>query len=239
MLRTCGDQLGDAFDVGEAHVEHAAHVLDGGARAQRAEGDDLRDLLAAVFFGDVLDHLAAAVHAEIDVDIGHADALRIEEALEQQAVLQRIDIGDLHRVADQAAGGRSAARADGDVVRFGEADEVPDDEEVAGELHLLDHRDLAIQALDVFGEIVLQAAGGAHGFQARAALFETLARDVFEVGIGGVARRERRTCGNGSLTFSSLTWQRCAMSQVRSRASSSSPKSAIISSRDLEVEIRR
>ena len=87
-----------------------------GARAQRAEGDDLRDLLAAVLFGDVLDHFAAPVRAEIDIDIGHADALGIEEALEQQAVLQRIDIGDLHGVADQAAGGRTAARTDGNAI---------------------------------------------------------------------------------------------------------------------------
>ena len=102
--------LGEALHIGERHFEHAAHVLDGGARAQRVEGDDLRHLLAAVLLGDVLDHLAAAVHAEIDVDIGHADALGIEEALEEQAVLQRVDIGDRHGVADQAAGGRSAAR---------------------------------------------------------------------------------------------------------------------------------
>ena len=105
-----GDQLGDAVHVGEADVQHAADVLDRGARAQRAEGDDLRHLLAPVFFGDVLDHFAAPARAEIDVDIGHADALGIEEALEQQPVLQRIDVGDLHRVADQAAGGRAAAR---------------------------------------------------------------------------------------------------------------------------------
>ena len=106
-----GHQLGDALHVGERHFQHAAHVLDGRARAQRVEGDDLRHLLAAVLLGDVLDHLAAAVHAEIDVDIGHADALRVEEALEQQAVLQRVDIGDRHRVAHQAAGRRSAPRA--------------------------------------------------------------------------------------------------------------------------------
>ncbi len=184
-----GHHLGEALHVGERHLQHAAHVLDGGARAQRVEGDDLRHLLAAVFFGDVLDHFAAAVHAEIDVDIGHADALRVEEALEQQAVLQRVDIGDRHGVAHQAAGRRAAPRPHRNAVRFGVADEVPDDQEVAGELHLLDHLDFAIQALGVFGEVVLQSALGAHGFQARAALFEALPRDVFEVGVGGVAFR--------------------------------------------------
>ena len=53
-------------------IEHAADVFDRRARAQGAEGDDLRDLFAPVFFGDVLNHFAAPARAEIDVDIGHA-----------------------------------------------------------------------------------------------------------------------------------------------------------------------
>ena len=99
MLSCVGNELGDAVDFADLHVEHAAHVFDRGARAERAERDDLGDLLAPVLFGDVLDHLAAPARAEVDVDIGHADALGIEEALEQQTVLERIDVGDLHGVA--------------------------------------------------------------------------------------------------------------------------------------------
>ena len=186
-----GDQLGDAVDFGVAHVEHAAHVFDGRARAHGAEGDDLGHLLAPVFFGDVLNHFAAPASAEIDIDIGHGDALGIQEALEQQPVGERIDVGDLHGVTDQAAGGGTAARAHGNVALLGEADEIPDDQEVAGELHRLDHLDLAIQAFGVFGEIVLQVAFRGQGFQASAAFFETLARDVFEEGVGGVILRNR------------------------------------------------
>ena len=63
-------------------------------RGHGAEGDDLRDVLAPVLLGDVIDDLAAAVHAEVDVDVGHGDALGIQEALEEQLVLQRIDVGD-------------------------------------------------------------------------------------------------------------------------------------------------
>ena len=55
-------------------------------------------LVAAIFLGDVLDHFAAAAHAEIDIDIRHGDALRIQEALEEQIVLQRIHVRDLQRV---------------------------------------------------------------------------------------------------------------------------------------------
>ena len=117
MLSCVGNELRDAVDFGDLHVEHAADIFDRCARAERSERDDLGDLLAAVFLGDVLNYLAAAMRAEIDVDIGHADALGVEEALEQQAVLQRIDVGDLHRVADETAGGGSAAGTYGNVDR--------------------------------------------------------------------------------------------------------------------------
>ena len=76
------------------------------------------------------------------------------------------------------------------------ADEVPDDQEVAGELHLLDHLDFAIQALVVFGEVVLQAAlARACASRRGAALLEALARDVLEVGVGGVLGRDVELAG--------------------------------------------
>jgi hypothetical protein len=94
-----GHELGNAIDVGKAHVEHPADIFNRGARAQRVEGDDLRHLPAAVLFGDVLDDLAAPVHAEVDIDVRHADAFGIQEPLEQQSVFERVDVGDLHGVA--------------------------------------------------------------------------------------------------------------------------------------------
>ena len=80
-------------------------------RLHRPEGDDLRDVLAAVLPGDVLDHLAAPPLAEIDVDVGQRDALGVEEPLEDQVEVERIDVGDPQAVGHQAAGGRPAARA--------------------------------------------------------------------------------------------------------------------------------
>ena len=44
--------------------------------------------------GGVAHHLAAATVVEVDVDIGHRRALGVEEPLEQQAVLDRVDVGD-------------------------------------------------------------------------------------------------------------------------------------------------
>ena len=197
MLSGCaGTSLVMLVDFAEGHVERAADVLERRLGAERAEGDDLRDLLAAVFLGDVLDHFAAAIGAEVDVDVGHADAFRIEEALEEQAVVQRVDVGDPHRVADQASGGRTAAGTDRDALRFGVADEVPNDQEVAGELHLLDQLDFAVEPFDVFGHVVPQMARRAGGASRRSApLFEALAGHVFEVRVDGVLGRDVELAG--------------------------------------------
>ena len=81
---------------------------------------------------DVLDDFAAAALAEVDVDVGQRHALGVEEALEDEVVLDRIDVGDPQAVGDEAAGRRSAARPDRNALLARVADEVPDDQEVPG-----------------------------------------------------------------------------------------------------------
>ena len=96
--RSVDDAVGD--------LEHAAGVADGGARGHRPERDDLGDTVAAVLLGDVIDHALAALDGEVDVDVGHRLAARVEEALEE-VVLDRVDVGDLERVGGERAGGRA------------------------------------------------------------------------------------------------------------------------------------
>ena len=74
--------LGNHIDLVVRDVQGAAYIADGAARSHRAEGDNLRHMVRAVFFGDVLDDLGAAHITEINIDIGHGDALRVKEALE-------------------------------------------------------------------------------------------------------------------------------------------------------------
>ncbi len=126
------DLLGDLVDVGERHLEDAADVADHRLRLHRPEGDDLRDLLASVFLRDVVDHLAAAPLAEIDVDIRQRDAVGIQEALEDEVVVDRVDVRDPHAVRDEAARGGTAAWTDRNAFFARVADEIPDDEEVPG-----------------------------------------------------------------------------------------------------------
>src|SRR5439155_17731853 len=73
-------------------------------------GRDLRDRLRPVLLLHVLDHPVSPALAEVDVEVGHRYALRIQEALEQEVVAQGIQVGDAERVGDQRPGARSEER---------------------------------------------------------------------------------------------------------------------------------
>ena len=110
--RVLRHHLAEPVDLAVGHLQHAADVAQHRARLQRSEGDDLRDLVAAVFLLDVADHLVAAVLAEVDVEVGHRDAVGIEEALEEQREAQRVDVGDRGRIGDERARARATSRPD-------------------------------------------------------------------------------------------------------------------------------
>ena len=161
--------------------EHAADVAHHRLRRHRSERDDLRDFVRAVLAADVLDDLAAAVHAEVDVDVGHRDALGIEEALEEKVVVERIDVGDAHRIRDQRARAGAAAGTDRDAVVLRVLDEVPDHEEVAGEAHRLDDVDLGLQAVVVLLRLVLFLLRGEERRRRFEPPLQPRARDLGEV----------------------------------------------------------
>ncbi len=124
----------------EAH--HLPHLARG---APAAVGDDVgrhRRSEPAVLLVDVLDDALAPISArEIEVDVGPLAALLRQEALEEQIHPDRIDRRDPQAVADGAVG-RRAAPLHEDAVAPAEVHQVPDDEEVAGELELLDEIEL-------------------------------------------------------------------------------------------------
>jgi len=145
-----GDLLGDLVDLLERHVEHAPDVAHDELGAEGAEGDDLRDAVLAVLLAHVLDDLVAAGVGEIDVQVRHGLAVRVQEALEQELVLDRVGVRDPKRVGDERARAGAAAGPDGNADGARVLDEVPDDEEVAGEAHAADHAELVVQPLRVF-----------------------------------------------------------------------------------------
>ena len=123
-----GDPVGDR-EAGLAVVD-AGRILQCGLGFDGAERDDLRDAVLPPLVGGVAHHLTATAVVEVDVDIGHRRALRVEEPLEQQPVRDGVDIGDAQRVGHQGAGRRAAAGPHPDVDRACVVDQVGHDEEV-------------------------------------------------------------------------------------------------------------
>ena len=129
-------------------VEHPRRVAHCGPRLDRGERDDLRHTVGAVLRCRVLDHVAAVTRVEVHVDVGHLLATRVEEALEQQVVADRVDVDDAQAVRDARTRRAPPARTHPDLLRAGEAHEVPDHQEVGGEAHALDHVELVLDALE-------------------------------------------------------------------------------------------
>ena len=157
LPRPLGDQLRDPVDRAVRDLEHTPCVAHRRAGSHRPERDDLRDAVATVLLRDVVDHAVAPVDREVDVHVRHRLAPRVEEALEEQVVADRVDVGDLEAVRGERAGGAAASRADRDPVLVREADEVPDDQEVVREPHLANRLQLELQALLELGRNLLVA----------------------------------------------------------------------------------
>jgi hypothetical protein len=162
-------------------VAHRGPGLDGGER------HDLGHVVAAVALGRVADHLVPVARVEVHVDVGHGDARRVQEALEQQVVADRVEVGDAQAIGHRAARRAPPARADPDVGTTGVGDQVPNDQEVGAEAHVPDDLQLVGQPLDhLVGQRVAPALAGA---------LEGQVAQVVAVGVEARRQRERRQLG--------------------------------------------
>ena len=142
-------EFAELIDLAVRHLQHAPDIAQHAARLQRAEGDDLGDLLAAITLLHVADHLVAAVLAEIDIEVRHRHAFGIEKALEQKSEAHRVEVRNRERVGNERTGARAAAGADRNALRLRPLDEVGDDQEIARIFHARDHIELEGETLTV------------------------------------------------------------------------------------------
>ena len=110
-LDRLGHELGDLVGLGERDRHGARDVADAAARLELVHGDDLADVVLAVLVGDVADDLVAPVHAEVDVEVRHQTRSGFRKRSNSSLYGDRIEVGDAHRVGDERAGARAAARA--------------------------------------------------------------------------------------------------------------------------------
>ena len=140
------EQAHQVIDTGIRQPHHLARLAHGRLRSQRADCPDQRDTIRAVGVAHVAQHLIPPPAAEVQVDIRRVGACRIEEALEEQPVFDRVHRGDAGAVGHQ--GVRYApARADRDIVLAGEADDVGDDEKEGGVAVRVDRGEFVLEAI--------------------------------------------------------------------------------------------
>ena len=115
-VQLVGDHLGQLIGLGIFDLVDPGEVADDHLRAEGAEGDDVGDAVFPVFIADVGHHLIPPAHAEVDVEVGWRDALKVEHALKKQAEAERVDVGDFENIGDETAGTRTPPRADRDAL---------------------------------------------------------------------------------------------------------------------------
>ena len=142
-------------------------------------GDDVGDLgrvMAAVALVHVLDDLFAAGRSRCRCRCRGAITFGRQEPFEQQPERHGIGLGDAERVTHRAVRRAAAALAE-DVGPIAELDEVPHDEEVAGEPEVLDDVELVVDGAPGPGaqrQVFVRA--GALAVPAAAALFDEMAQ---------------------------------------------------------------
>ncbi len=160
-----GDQLGDAVHLVQGDVLDPAHVSDGGPGLHAPKGDDLGHLVRAVLFDGIADQLLPLIVRVVQVEVGHGDPTRVEEALEDQVVLQGVQSGDADAIGHDGACARST-HVPPDVAAAGKVAQVGHDQEVDGKAHLVDDAQLLLHAglhLLVHGPLAVALGQPLHG----------------------------------------------------------------------------
>ena len=189
--------LRQTIDLQRLEPERLPHFARG---APAAIGDDVgghRRAEPAVFLVDVLNHPLAPIAArQIQIDVRPLAALLREKPLEQQIHPDRIHRRDPEAVAHGAVGRRPPPLHE-DVVLPAEIDDVPDDQEVAGEVELVDEVELAgdLRARAI-GQRAIAFAGADLGNLAEERLLGIAGRDrIVGKAIPQIGHRELQTIG--------------------------------------------
>ena len=158
------EALGDSAHLLERESQRLAHLT---CRRARAVGDDVgghTGAVRSVALVDILNDLLALVaRRQVEVDIRPLTPLLGQEALEEQLHLDRVDGGDGERVADRRVGSRASPLGH-DALALAEADDVPDDEEVARQVELPDQVELTFElCLGACGQWTEAGAGAVPG----------------------------------------------------------------------------
>src|SRR5882762_1478714 len=104
-------------------------------------------------------------------------------------MLERVDIGYSQGIRNQRPSRRPTPRSHGNVLLFRIADEIPNNKEVTGILHLLDDLQLPLEPLLVVRNRLFKLSSFGEWAQDFEALGEPFPRDMLKIRIGRKPRR--------------------------------------------------
>ncbi|KAF5069815.1 hypothetical protein DSECCO2_228730 [anaerobic digester metagenome] len=143
-----GDHLGNLVHLAVGIHHGTADIPDAGPGRHGPKGYNLGHVVLAVLVHHVVNDFLAPFIAEVRVNIGHGDPLRVQKAFKDEIVPDRIDLGNIQGIGDDGRGGRAPAGAGGDAVVIGELDEIPDNQEIVDIAHPLENPQLIGQPLN-------------------------------------------------------------------------------------------
>ena len=174
-------------------------------------------MIGAIHLANVLNDLLTTFILEVAVDIGHLNAFRGKESLEQQAVGKRLQVGDTHSVCNDRTSSGTTARPNTDALASRPVQVFLHDQEVRRKALLDDDAHLVFGTIErLFGNRVAVAL--LHAFEH---LMAEPALVRLASGSGNFGRMESR---------SRMTLHFSATSTVVSHASGKSRSASRISS---------
>ena len=150
ISRIVRHQFAEPVNLSVRHVQYTADIAQHRTRLQLSEGDDLGNTIAPVFFLNIADDFVATVLTEIDIEVRHGYAFRIEEPLKQQAEAQGIEIGNGQRPGNQRPGTGTTPRPHGHALTLCPLNKVSNNQEVARKPHAIDDVEFGFQPLPIF-----------------------------------------------------------------------------------------
>ena len=129
------------------HIQDACHIAHSVLRHHLTKGHNVTHAAFAVLLCTIFNHLVAAVILNISIDIRHRNTVRVQEALEEQMVFERIEIGNVNCVRKQRTCRRTTTRSINNSLVFTPVNEVLNNQEVAVITHLVDRLEFVIDTL--------------------------------------------------------------------------------------------
>src|SRR6185437_9407987 len=170
----------EAVDLFFWQTEHFPQFANDGIVLKRGVHAQQGRVAAAMAFDHIVDDLVAVPVGEVDVEIGWACAVGVEEPFEIEVEVDGVDVRDLETVGDHGIGAAAAAHVI-EAPALGITDHVPGDEEIGCKAHLVDDVELFIHPVPYLfvDPIAFTAAVTCQLFEEHAVVLAAGAIDLF------------------------------------------------------------